>query len=138
MLEFLVFLTVFNVITCDDEQFYKPPPVYKYRYETEDVLNTAASNVPMHGYHVVEGGYYPYEIGHPGVGIGNAALHGGISGPGYSGAIAGPGIGGFGGQQYILKPVGLVGPEFGGAPIGGGVGYVGMYTILCFYPKITY
>ncbi|CAH1155231.1 unnamed protein product [Phaedon cochleariae] len=40
-------------------------PVYKYRYETEDVMKTAASNVPLRGYHVIEGGYYPSQLGEP-------------------------------------------------------------------------
>ncbi|CAG9860913.1 unnamed protein product [Phyllotreta striolata] len=36
-------------------------PLYQYKYQTEDVLKTAASNVPLRGYHVMEGGYYPSE-----------------------------------------------------------------------------
>lgn len=133
MIRFLVFLTLFNVIVCDDDEFFKPP-VYKYRYETEDVLKTAASNVPVHGYHVVEGGYYPYELGQGGMGIGNAAL----TAPGIGGAaLTAPGFGGiftgghgFGGQ-YVLKPVGLIGPGgYNGAEFGhgGGIGYAGMYV----------
>lgn len=113
MIEFLVFLTLFNVIACDD--FFNSP-VYKYRYETEDVMKTAASNIPVHGYHVVEGGYYPYELGPGSVGTGGAALHSGLTGPG---------IGGLGGQ-YILKPVGLIGAGYNGAEFGGGgIGYAG-------------
>lgn len=125
MIELIVFLTFFNVIVCDDDFFNSP--VYKYRYETEDVMKSAASNIPVHGYQVVEGGYYPYELGHGGVGIGSAALHGGITGPGI-GALSGPGLSG-----YVLKPVGLIGAggyggaEFTGAGLGGGLGFAGMF-----------
>lgn len=130
----LLFLAILKVIACVDD-FYKPP-VYKYRYETEDVMKTAASNLPVHGYHVVEGGYYPYELHHGGVGVGTAALHGGISGPGiggafsgpgFGGALTGPGIGGLNGQ-YLLKPVGLIGAGgYGGAEFGGaGIGFGGI------------
>ncbi|XP_065170219.1 uncharacterized protein DDB_G0290685-like [Atheta coriaria] len=44
------------LVRCQELQPRKP--LYKYRYETED-LKTAASGLPVHGYHLVEGGYYP-------------------------------------------------------------------------------
>lgn len=37
----------------------KNHPMYKYRYQTEDVMKTSASEIPYHGYHFAEGGYYP-------------------------------------------------------------------------------
>lgn len=139
MLEFLVLLIFSNAILCDDG-FYKSP-IYKYHYETQDVMNTAASNIPVHGYHVVEGGYYPYELGHGGVGIGSAALHGGIAGTGVGNGFAGtgvgsafasPGLGAFGGQ-YVLNPLGLVGPTgYTGGNLGGGVGFAGKLFIFSF------
>lgn len=142
MIESLALLLVLvNVIVCDDQ--FLNTPVYKYRYETQDVMNTAASNVPVHGYHVVEGNYFPYNLGRGGVGIGNGALQGTIAGPvavggGFAGpglggpALTGPGLGGFG-SQYVLKPVGLVGPggyaapEFARVGHGGGIGFAGKF-----------
>lgn len=134
MIVFFLFLALFITIRSEDN-FFKAP-VYKYRYETEDVMKTAASNVPVHGYQVVEGGYYPYElVGQGAVGIGNPALQGGIAGgldvaatgPGIGSALTGPGLGGFGGQ-YIIKPIGLIGGAgYNGAEFGGaGLGYAGM------------
>lgn len=129
MIEFLTLLLAFpNVIVCDDQ--FLNTPVYKYRYETQDVMNTAASNIPVHGYHVVEGSYFPYDLGRGGVGIGNAALQGGIAGAPVGGAFSGPGLGGLG-SQYVLKPVGLLGPggyagpEFASVGHGGGIGFAG-------------
>lgn len=134
MIEFLTLLvTLLNVIVCDDQ--FLNSPVYKYRYETQDVMNTAASNIPVHGYHVVEGNYFPYDLGRGGIGIGNGALQGGIAGPSaVGGPFAGPGLGGLG-SQYVLKPVGLIGaggyaaPEFAGVAHGGGIGFAGMLQV---------
>lgn len=66
---FCILSFFFSIVLSED--FFQSP-VYKYRYETEDVMKTAASNVPVRGYHVVEGGYYPSEVGAGGFGgLGN-------------------------------------------------------------------
>lgn len=144
-----------NAIACQHD--YLKSPIYKYRYETEDVMNTAASNIPVHGYHVVEGGYYPYQFGHGNVGLENDGLQGSIAGIGHGGlginggvlqggiasggGFAGPGLGGLSGQ-YILNPVGLIGSNgyntagFRGVGQGTGIGFAGEFwfcTILYLY-----
>lgn len=146
MIDFIICLTLLNVINGENDYFKSP--VYKYRYETQDVMNTAASNIPVHGYHVVEGGYYPYQLGHGNVGLQSGALQGGIGGIGHAGlgigegvfqggitagsGFAGPGLGGLGGQ-YVLKPVGLIGGNgygeagFGGVSQSGGIGFAGEF-----------
>ncbi|KAG5874891.1 hypothetical protein JTB14_024317 [Gonioctena quinquepunctata] len=121
---------------CDDDV---RQPMYKYRYETEDIMKTASSNVPVHGYHVVEGGYYPPNVAAGGLipgGIGGAGFTGGSGGYGgqYLGGRLPPiGLGTPFGTEYIGKkvaPIGLV-PitpiSYGGigGPINGAVGYVG-------------
>lgn len=145
MINFTIFLMLLNAVICEND--YLKSPLYKYRYETQDVMNTAASNIPVHGYHVVEGGYYPYQlgqgnlgvqsvglqggiggIGHSGLGIGGGALQGGI---GTGGAFAGAGLSGLG--QYIIKPVGLIGGNaynaagFGELGQGAGIGFAGEF-----------
>ncbi|XP_023015914.2 uncharacterized protein [Leptinotarsa decemlineata] len=96
-----ILFLLFGTALCENA------PVYKYRYETEDVMKTAASNVPVHGYHVVEGGYYPSHIG-----------LGGIGNQGFGGAGFIAGGGGYGGQYLGAKlaPIGTIGLE---APLGG-------------------
>lgn len=39
--------------------FCDTKPIYKYRYETEDLMENAASSYPMQGYRVIERGYFP-------------------------------------------------------------------------------
>ncbi|XP_044761510.1 uncharacterized protein LOC123318827 [Coccinella septempunctata] len=78
-------------------------PLYKYRYESEDVMKTAASTIPVHGYHVVEGGYYPYEAD-----LGLSKYEPAYSRGGYS-----AGLGKFGG----------IGPGYQYGPYGGSIGY---------------
>lgn len=104
-------------------------PIYKYRYQKEDLMQTAASSIPVRGYHVVEGGYYPSDIG----GIGGGNIGGGGGGFGYGGyepnfggglhrggfglGLRGAGIGG--GYHQSLGGIGGLG--YGGYH-GGGVG----------------
>ncbi|KAJ8972709.1 hypothetical protein NQ317_014743 [Molorchus minor] len=96
----LVFL---QTALCDDIPMQ---PVYKYRYETEDVMKTAETAIPVRGYHVVEGGYYPMEAG--GYGGGkytqsapfNTGKFGGVAPISYGPGIGGGGIG-FGGYENI-------------------------------------
>ncbi|XP_056640795.1 uncharacterized protein LOC130447796 [Diorhabda sublineata] len=98
-------------------------PVYKFRYETEDLMKTAASNLPVRGYHVVEGGYYP-QIGAAGGGfgfagspLGNQAFSGQFLGPNVALGQAVPLGTTFGGQiipQYIHGGVGTLGGLYGG------------------------
>ncbi|KAL3278971.1 hypothetical protein HHI36_016489 [Cryptolaemus montrouzieri] len=94
-------------------------PMYKYRYETEDVMKTAASTVPVRGYHVVEGGYYPYE-GEINEGLGRF-------GSGYSKLGYGPEIGKFGGigagYGAGISKFGGLGNGYGGYGVGGYGGY---------------
>ncbi|XP_066252872.1 uncharacterized protein [Euwallacea similis] len=115
-----IFVAVLCVmqISCEDEirTSFDRSPVYKYRYETEDMMKTSATSVPVRGYHVVEGGYYPAESGLVGaavapVGIGIAP--GGIGGVGPVGFGVGGGIGGIGGG-------------YGGIGLDGGVGQIGV------------
>lgn len=87
---------------------YYQKPVYQYRYETEDVMKTDETSIPVRGYHVVQGGYYPEHYGgYSGGGFGGI---GGYSGPGF-----------IGGGRYID------GPEFSGRyyPSIGSAGYIG-------------
>lgn len=53
LLNISIILLVIVGVSCDTK------PMYKYRYATEDIMETAASSYPLHGYQVVESGYYP-------------------------------------------------------------------------------
>lgn len=93
-------------------------PLYKYRYESEDLMKTAASSIPVHGYHVVEGGYYPYESG-----VGLSKFE-----PGYPRAGYGAGFNKFGGigADYHYGGYGPYEGAIGYGPgIGLGSGYIG-------------
>lgn len=54
MLKNLLVLSVVIISVCSDTK-----PFYKYRYETEDLMETAASALPLQGYHIIERGFYP-------------------------------------------------------------------------------
>lgn len=117
MSKLVLILSLAALVSAEDDA---KTPLYKYRYETEDVMNTAASTIPLRGYHVVEGGYYP-EVGlGGGIGAGGGVGIGGIGG-GYGGAI-----GGYGGGIGYGGGAGLGGAGIGGAGIGGaGIGLGG-------------
>lgn len=75
-------------------------PMVRYRYETEDLMQKAASSYPMHGYRVIESGYYP---------AGSAQFAGSGSGSGFSGQGFGQnrffgGFGNIGNGTYNFKP----------------------------------
>ncbi|KAK9878814.1 hypothetical protein WA026_003652 [Henosepilachna vigintioctopunctata] len=116
--------------------FEESKPLYQYRYATEDLMKTAASTFPVHGYRVVEGGYYPHDgfgggisqggLGSYGPGFGGAGYNSGI---GKFGKIGGYGYGGYGGG-YGGYGGGYEGPGFAGQigygpGFGAGPGYVG-------------
>ncbi|XP_072384895.1 uncharacterized protein [Diabrotica undecimpunctata] len=102
MVKKLSALFLLPLVLCDD---VSRQPMYKYRYETEDVMKTAASTMPVRGYHVVEGGYYPSE---PEVG-----------GFGFGGAGFGAGPAGYGGHEFLSPKLAAsqvvpIGAAFGG------------------------
>lgn len=100
MIVFGVLALAVATALCHDDDDVVAKPLYKYRYETEDVMQTAETSIPLHGYHVVEGGYYPTGMGGVqsgfGGGYGNHFVGGYGGGLGYGGGIGHTG-GGFGG-----------------------------------------
>lgn len=103
---------------AQEEEETSRKPLYKYRYETQDVMNTAASNVPVRGYHVVEGGYYPEAS--VGIGVGTGFGPGAGFGPG--GGFVGGGIGS-GIRSGVGSGIGIgIGSGIGGAGISSGIG----------------
>ncbi|EEZ98972.1 keratin, type I cytoskeletal 9 [Tribolium castaneum] len=110
----LIVLLSFTLAVLAQEELAKP--VYKYRYATEDVMNTAASTIPIHGYHVVEGGYYPGAMGMGGMGLGYGGYGGGIGMGGAGMMGAGKFIGGMGGAG-MMGGAGLGGAGLVAAPL---------------------
>lgn len=89
-------------------------PIYQYRYETKDMMKTDASSIPVRGYHLIQGGYYPEN------------QFGGYSGDFDVGRFRGLDKDFVDSGHYISRP-GDIG-EFGGryhAPIGGFGPYIG-------------
>lgn len=60
---YLILLISLASVTFATEDV-KKNPIYKYRYQTEDFMKTSASEIPIHGYHTVEGRYYPENNGY--------------------------------------------------------------------------
>ncbi|XP_050313952.1 uncharacterized protein LOC126748639 [Anthonomus grandis grandis] len=135
--KFLVLVICLWNVCCEEQE-----PVYRYRYETQDMMKTSATSVPLKGYHVVEGNYYPAEsglIGHSSVGPVSLGGLGTVGGGKFIGPIGAPigfagqgafiggqeGIGyrgvehiGYGGAHLPQGPIGI-----GGGLNGAGVGY---------------
>lgn len=61
MVLLLLVSLIVATFASDDSKIH---PLYKYRYETEDVMKTSASELPVRGYHIAEGGYYPDKHGY--------------------------------------------------------------------------
>lgn len=112
-----ILFCLLGVVSCDE--LYRKP-VYKYRYETEDVMKTAASSIPVHGYHFVEGGYYPTKIA-------SAGFEGGAGGiGGYGGSVGGFGGGYSGGKYTSIGGIGGIGGYEGSiGGVGAGIGPIG-------------
>jgi hypothetical protein len=123
-----VLLSLSVAVLCQDDLAARKP-VYKYRYETEDMMKTAASTIPLRGYHVVEGGYYPAEMGMVGGGgVGIGGVGGGMGGMGYGGVGmggGGMGYGGMGAAKFIGGGGLIGGGGMGGAGLIGGAGMMG-------------
>lgn len=104
--------------------------MYKYRYETEDMMKTSETQVPVHGYHVVEGGYYPAESGLVGaavapVGVGVGLNTGSVPFPPGYGCRCPQGEFDFAGAIGGISPIGLGG--VGGIGGVGGLGGIGLH-----------
>lgn len=113
-----VLVLAFATALCDDDAVVKP--LYGYRYETEDLMQTAETSIPLHGYHVVEGGYYPTGLGGVKPGFGG----------GYGNHFPGGYGGGFGGGVGYGGGIGHIGGGFGGSGAGfGGFGGFGGQAI---------
>lgn len=102
-------------------------PSYKYRYHTEDVMKTAESHIPSHGYQVAESSYYPSFGSFGGSSIGSGGFVGsGLGGAGFgarggytsTGSLRGLGgySGGFGGGNF--------GGRFYPTGLSGGIGHI--------------
>ncbi|KAJ8939982.1 hypothetical protein NQ314_010921 [Rhamnusium bicolor] len=115
MIRFAILVLALSPAFCDDLEI---KPVYKYRYETEDVMKTAETSIPVRGYHVVEGGYYPSDIG--GISGGSGEFLGEEGVVGYGGGFGGAGI-----SRGIGLGGAYTGGGYGGIGYGGGIGHIG-------------
>nr|CAH7730803.1 unnamed protein product [Callosobruchus chinensis] len=131
------YFVLFAVISTMDAVEVVRRPMYHYRYETEDMMKAGSKHIPVHGYHVMEGGYFPEEsgqIGHhvgmpsfmgsPGFGklyttpIGLEGMHQGFGAPHHSMHYSHPGIVGYqkeiGGEEEAKEEFNKGGKKYEG------------------------
>nr|CAI5824706.1 unnamed protein product [Callosobruchus analis] len=70
------YFVLFAVIGTMDAVEVVRRPMYHYRYETEDMMKAGSKQIPVHEYHVVEGGYFPEESGQIGHHVGMPSFMG--------------------------------------------------------------
>lgn len=103
----IVTFFLFRSVVCDD---FVRKPIYKYRYETEDVMKSSASGDPVRGYQVVEGGFYAPENGYRSFGD-----------HGFLPEIKSPGLGEY--MDVDFAATGIGSPELGNTFLPTGIDY---------------